>query len=253
MSITEDLVKSLPQGKVIEVRIGTHWTAVVVDISGEVRCGLSSTLLMSQDHHRQPDVPEAGELESIPALELAGRIDSGQYPLASVAAATINALLPKGSWDWAKKNAEEVLRIEGAGKNVVIVGRFPFNHRLESCVGKLTILEQNPEGDELPEEAAPEILPKAEIVAITGMAFVNRTLDHLIELCSKQALVLILGPSTPLSPILFDYGVSLLSGSVVTNIDPVLRAISQGANFRQIHKAGVLLVTLDREAFNSHM
>lgn len=253
MSITEDLVKSLPQGKVIEIRIGTHWTAVVVDISGEIRCGLASTLLMSQDHHRQPDVPEAGELESIPALELAGRIDSGQYPLASVAAATINALLPKGSWDWAKKNAEEVLRTEGAGKNVVIVGRFPFNHRLESCVGKLTILEKNPEGDELPEEAAPEVLPKAEIVAITGMTFINRTLDHLIELCSKQALVLILGPSTPLSPILFDYGVSLLSGSVVTNIDPVLRAVSQGANFRQIHKAGVLLVTLDREAFNSHM
>jgi uncharacterized protein (DUF4213/DUF364 family) len=253
MSITEDLLKLLPQGEVIEVRIGTHWTAVVVEVSGEVRCGLASTLLMSQEHHGKPDVPEAGMLETIPALELAGRIDSGQYPLASVAAATINALLPKGSWDWAKKNAEEVIRTEGAGKNVVIVGRFPFNHRLDNYVGKLTILEKNPEGEELPEEAAPEVLPQAEVVAITGMTFINRTLDRLIELCSKETLVLILGPSTPLSPILFDHGVSLLSGSVVTNIEKVLQAVSQGANFQQVHKAGVLLVTLDREAFDSHM
>ena len=251
MSITEDLLKTLPQGKVVEVRIGTHWTAVVVDVEGELRCGLASTLLMSHDHHRQPDIPEAGFLESIPAFELAQRIDSCQYPLASVAAATINALLPKGSWGWAKMNAEEIICREGAGRHVVVIGRFPFNHRLESSVGKLTILEQDPEGKELPPEAAPQVIPQAEVVAITGMTFINRTLDHLIGLCSKEALVLILGPSTPLCPVLFNYGVTLLSGSMITDIDQVLRAVSQGANFRQIHKAGVLLVTLDRTAFHS--
>ena len=45
-------------------------------------------------------------------------------------------------------------------------------------------------------------------------------------------LVLALGPSTPLSPVMFDYGVHLLSGSVVEDIDTVLQAVSQGANFR---------------------
>jgi uncharacterized protein (DUF4213/DUF364 family) len=249
MSITEDLLKTLPHGEVIEVRIGTHWTAVVVDVSGDVRCGLASTLLMSHDHHAEPDLPEAGQLETVPALELAHKINSGRYPLASVAAATINALLPKGSWDWAEKNAEEVIRSEGAGKKVVIVGRFPFNQSLKSHVGKLTILEQEPEGAELPQEAASEVIPEADIVAITGMTFINRTMEPLIDLCSKDALVLILGPSTPLSPVLFNQGVSLLSGSVVTDIDRVLQVIGQGANFRQVHRAGVLLVTLDRAAF----
>jgi uncharacterized protein (DUF4213/DUF364 family) len=74
-------------------------------------------------------------------------------------------------------------------------------------------------------------------------------MEPLIDLCSKDALVLILGPSTPLSPVLFNYGVALLSGSVVTDVDNVLQAVSQGANFRQVHRAGVLLVTLDRTAF----
>ena len=246
MSITEDLLKTLPQGDVIEVRIGTHWTAVVVEVSGDIRCGLASTLLMSHDHHGEPDLPEAGLLKTIPALELAHRIDSGRYPLASVATATINALLPKGSWGWAEKNAEEVIRTEGAGKKVVIVGRFPFNQSLKSHVGKLTILEQDPRGAELPQESSPEVIPEADIVAITGMTFINRTMDHLIDLCSKEALVLILGPSTPLSPVLFDHGVQLISGAVVEDIPSVLRAVGQGANFRQVRRHGVRLVTMQK-------
>jgi uncharacterized protein (DUF4213/DUF364 family) len=46
------------------------------------------------------------------------------------------------------------------------------------------------------------------------------------------APVLVLGPSTPLSPVLFDHGAHLLSGSVVEDIESVLRAVAQGANFR---------------------
>ena len=253
MSITEDLLKTLPDGEVIEVRIGTHWTAVVVDVSGEERCGLASTLMGPDDHHRNPDVPQAGTLETYPALELAHMIHSGLPSMASVATATINALLPKGSWAWAEKNAEEIIRTEGAGKDVVIIGRFPFSEALRPHVGKLTILEQDPEGAELPPEAAPEIIPKADLIAITGMTFINRTLDQLIDLCPKEAMVLILGPSTPLSPVIFNHGVDLLSGAVVTDIDNVLRTLSQGANFRQVHRAGVLLVTLDKQAFSSLM
>ena len=54
---------------------------------------------------------------------------------------------------------------------------------------------------------------------------------------------LVLGPSTPLSPVMADYGVNLLAGSIVEDIPAVLAAIGQGANFRQVHKAGVRLIT----------
>jgi uncharacterized protein (DUF4213/DUF364 family) len=251
MTLTEDLLGTLPEGRVVEVRIGTHWTAAVVEVSGEIRCGLASTLLMQHDHHRVPDVPQAGELETYTARELASLIHSGSSCLASIAAATINALLPKDSFHWIEKNAEEVISKEGAGKEVVVIGRFPFNGRLKSRVGKLTILERRPEGDELPEDAASRVLPHADVVAITGMAFVNGTLEELLRLCPREALVLVLGPSTPLSPVLFDYGVHLLSGALVVDIDRVLHTIGQSANFRQVHKAGVLLVTVDEDAYRS--
>jgi len=76
----------------------------------------------------------------------------------------------------------------------------------------------------------------------------NRTFDDLIALCRPDALVLVLGPSTPLSPIMFEYGVQVVSGAVVEDIDAVLCAVSQGANFRQVHRHGVRLVTMQRPA-----
>jgi uncharacterized protein (DUF4213/DUF364 family) len=60
--------------------------------------------------------------------------------------------------------------------------------------------------------------------------------------------VLLLGPTTPLSPVLFDHGVHILSGAVVTDVEGVLRTVGQGGNFRQVHRAGVRLVTMRSEA-----
>lgn len=249
MGLYEDILTSLPAGEVLEVRIGTHWTAVTVRRSGELHCGLASTLTSDEDHHQEADVPQAGHLQELSAGELAARIRSDRPVMASVATATINALLPKGSWGNGEMNAEEVIAAAGAGKTVAIIGHFPFNARLKSQVGRLHVLEQRPRGEDLPEQAAPQILPTADVVAITGMTFANGTLEGLLKLCSPKAKVLVLGPSTPLSPVLFTHGVHLLSGALVRDIEAVLRTLSQGGNFRQIHRAGVQLVTLDRNDF----
>jgi len=55
---------------------------------------------------------------------------------------------------------------------------------------------------------------------------------------------MMLGPSTPLSPVLFDYGLDALSGSIVVDRDQLLTCISQGANFRQVR--GVRKVIIKR-------
>ena len=85
------------------------------------------------------------------------------------------------------------------------------------------------------------------MVAITSMTLVNHSLDGLLRLCAPHATVLLLGPSTPLSPRLFAQGIALLSGSVVIAIEQVVNAVKQGANFRQVHRAGVRLVTMSRD------
>jgi uncharacterized protein (DUF4213/DUF364 family) len=92
-----------------------------------------------------------------------------------------------------------------------------------------------------------EVLPQADVVAITSMALINRTLEPLLELCAPEALVVVLGPSTPMSPVLFEYGIDILAGSQVIDIEGVLRAVCQGGNFRQVHRAGVKLIAQQRE------
>lgn len=246
MGLLDDLLTSLPDAPVAGVYIGLHWTAVVVEANGKRHCGLASTLGGSHDHSGEPDIPQAGQLESFSGLDLAAFARSNRPALAGIGVAAINALLPPQTDSWFDGNAGDVISRQGAGKTVALVGHFPFVPRLRASVGQLHVLENRPTEDDLPAEAAGDMLPKADVVAITGTALINGTLERLLKLCSPQALVLVLGPSTPLSPVLFEHGIDLLSGSVVTAIDPVLRAVRQGANFRQVHRAGVRLVNMRR-------
>jgi uncharacterized protein (DUF4213/DUF364 family) len=238
------LLKVVRDGQIVEVRIGVHWTAVVAEVGGELRCGLAATTDSSHLHTGQPEVPMAGQVESMTGKELAQLAASPEPSLASMGVAAINALLPREAGTRLEGNAEQYLETAGEGKHVAMVGHFPFAERLRPKVGKLTVLEQRPLPSDLPAEAAPEILPTADVVAITGMALVNGTLEGLLRSCRPDSLTMILGPSTPISAVLFDFGVDLLSGSEVVEIDRVLKVISQRGNFHQVHKAGVRLVTM---------
>ena len=251
MKLLDELLAALPDDEVLDVCIGLHWTAVVVRSNGRVRCGLASTLTTPHDHSAEPDVPQAGHLHTLSTLELAHLARSEQSPQTSVGIAAINALLPPQPEQWRHLNAGEVIAAHGAGKVVALIGSFPFVPALRSRVGHLFVLELHPKDNELPAEAAPDILPQADVIAITSMTLINYSLESLLKLCNPQATVLLLGPSTPLSPMLFEHGIDVLSGSVVTDLDRVLPAIKQGANFRQVHRSGVRLVTMSRNEQNN--
>ncbi len=247
MSLLGELLTTLPDGEVSQVIIGLHWTAVVTEVEGNRHCGLASTLSPDHDHHKAPDVPNAGQLETANGLILAAYALSDSPIMRSVGIAAINSLLPPSNHPLVVQNAEEIIAGHGKGKKVVLVGRFPFIPRLRARVRDLTVLEINPHPGELPPTSAQDVIPAADVVAITGMSLINRTFESLYKLCSPGAFVILLGPSAPLSPILFDYGIDVICGSMVTEIEPVLRAISQGANFHQVHQAGVRLISIARD------
>jgi uncharacterized protein (DUF4213/DUF364 family) len=243
MAFIDELLNTVGDGLVQDVRVGTHWTAVVVNDAGQLRCGLAATLCGAH-HGGGPSVRDAGHLLDRTAGELAAMILSDRPTEAAIGMATINALLPQREEAWTDLNAETVLAHHGAGKRVAMVGHFPFVARLRERVETLWVLELHPGDGDLPAEAAPDVIPQADLLAITGTTLLNGTFEELISLRQPHALVMVLGPSTPLSPILFTYGVHWLSGSVVTDIPAVLAAVGQGANFRQVHRQGVRLVTL---------
>jgi hypothetical protein len=144
-------------------------------------------------------------------------------------------------------NAGAVLAERGAGKKIAVVGHFPFIPALREVASELWVIEQSPSTGEHPAEAAGTLLPRAQVVALTASALINQTMDRLLSLCDPNALVMVLGPSTPLSPAWFERGVELLSGSRVVDEQDVLRTVSQGATFQQVE--GVKRVTLERPLY----
>jgi hypothetical protein len=248
-ALFNDLLAILPDAPVKTVLIGTHWTAVVTETRGQRRCGLASSLQTGADHPHGagPAISDAGRLHQKSGRALAEHVYSENPPEVSVGMATINALLPQDEPAWTDVNAETVIAERGSGKRVALVGHFPFVPRLQERVGHLSVLELRPRGDDLPASAAPQIIPRADVVALTSLTLLNGTFAGLMQLCRSDALVLLLGPTTPLSPVLFDYGVHILSGAIVRNTEAVLNTIGQGGNFRQVHRAGVRLVTISKE------
>jgi uncharacterized protein (DUF4213/DUF364 family) len=265
VSIIDDLLDSPPfvpptsGGEVHEVRIGAFWTAVVLE---DGRCGLASALrdddhhhpstprqarddAGSGHHHGQNPVRGAGHLHERSARELAELARSDSLLEASIGLAAINALLDVDEDACVELNAEQVILEQGTGKSVVVVGHFPFIPRVREAARQLWVLEKRPGQGDLPAEAAAEVIPQAEVVAITGTSLINHTFEELMGLCRPEAFVLVLGPTTPLSPVLFDHGVDVISGTLVTDPGTVLRYVSQGASFRQIKRSrGVKLLTL---------
>jgi len=214
-------------------------------VDGVRRCGLASDPIkdFQMDDTLQAKLSEL-EMQSARALcELTSGLTP---PLTSVGLAAINALLPLHPESWVDRNAGAVIAHKGQGKNVALVGHFPFVPELQRHVGKLDVLELRPRDGDLLASEAPHIIPKADVVAITSMAFVNGTMAGLLALCSPQAYVIVLGPSTPLSSVLFGYGIDMLGGSIVEEIDPVVESIITGNGFWQIKPLGVRLVTMEK-------
>jgi len=232
------LLNSLPLGPIPirRVVVGVHWTLV-----SSKTCGLASTLVNCGPHgHSQ--MRDVGNLNHKNAQDLAQWILSDNLLEASVGMAALNSLIEIDEGQLVQINAFDVIAREGKDKNVVVVGHFPFVGKIKTISKNCWVIEKRPYGDDFPEEAAQNFIPKADVIAITGTAFINKTMDKLLSLCQPDSLVMILGPSTPLSPLLFDMGISFLSGAYVDNEDAAINTIMQGASLPQVN--GVKLVTM---------
>ncbi|MBU3135326.1 DUF364 domain-containing protein [Clostridium gasigenes] len=101
-------------------------------------------------------------------------------------------------------------------KKVAIIGHFRNISNFTDNIKELYIIEKNPKEGDYPESACEYILPFMDYVFITGSTIINKTLPRLLEL-SSNAKVILVGPTTPMTPILFKYGVTELSGAVITD------------------------------------
>jgi uncharacterized protein len=229
MRILEEIIDSLPTSHipVRRVLLGVHWTAVCSD-----HCGLASTLTSEDLPYSR--LSGVGNYLQASARDLAALALSENHYECSIGVAAINSLLcpnPPGSqeinaYDWIFQNAP--------GKDVAIVGHFPFVDKMQGLARNLWVIEKHPRPGDIPAEQSAPYLAEAQIIAITGSSIVNHSIEEVLAMCNKSATIMVLGPSTPLSPVLFSYGVSILAGAYVVDEVKALLTIEQGGSFSQL-------------------
>jgi len=219
-----------------KIVVGAHWTGV------ESRyCGMASTI-QSPCPHGEGTVKAAGGLLNMTAGELALFAHSDNSLEASIGLATINSLIPPPEKNITRINALQYLADNGAGKKIAIFGHFPYINNIASSAEQMFVFELAPSDEEHSLQEVPDLLPLADMVAITSNSIINHTLEGILPHIKPSAFVMMLGPSTPLSPVLFDYGIQILAGVRIINKDLMFTSISQGAIFKQVK--GVELVTM---------
>ena len=234
----DDLIATLGSDQSIrEVRVCAHWTAVWTR-----HMGLASTLQDPCPGHSARPVGDAGHLTDKTALQLCQLAHSDSLLEASIGLAAINSMLP--TVDGQELNAEQLIVEKGTGRGIAVIGHFPFVSRLKDQAKALWVMEKRLQPGDLPENAADQILPQADVVAISATALINHTLEGILQSCKKDSFRIMLGATTPLSPVLLDNGLDALCGVQVAEPEMVLRHIQEGAIFRQIK--GLQLVCVRR-------
>lgn len=249
MTVIDDLLGNLPPDRPVRsVHIGLHWTVVCLEPergSARPACALATTLPPhTGPGHSHELVNGAGHLHERSAHELAALARAGAGPERSVGWATINALQTIEEQWCVELNARDFLLEHGRGRRVVVVGHFPFVDKLRDAVAQLWVLELDPAPGDLHASAAPDVIPQADVIAVTSLTLLNDTFEGLAALWRPDALVMLLGPSTPLSPLLFERGIDVLSSAQVTDPQRAIACVCQGASFQQVE--GVRLLTMQR-------
>jgi hypothetical protein len=259
MGVLADLLHSvnpLPPYAATQLVCGTRFTGIggaLTAAAGPAAAGLAYTGQGETDPGfdvAARSTALAGEVLDRPLLDLAALVLPDSGGKTDVGAAALNALLGAqlvaGTLPLGDENGLDLVLRLSAGKTLAMVGHFPYLDDARLTATRHWVLELEPEGDDLPASAAPEILPQADVVGITGSTLANGSLPGVLALCRPDASVVMIGPTTPLSPVLFDYGVDVLCGVVVDDPRRTLAVLADRSLKPTPRIPGTRMVSLSR-------
>ena len=233
------LIGGIPEGiGVRSFNIGGHWLYV------EAECGMGISHLVAGGAL----LDKPAEPTDLQLHELAGWVKSWNFELASIGTAALNAWYAQpeklaelgiafgAKGDAAVPNPFDTMSGRYTGKKVAVVGHFP-NVEAMAKIADLTVFERNCSNElDTPDSACEYIMPLQDFAFITGTTITNKTAPRLLELC-RNAQTILTGPSAVPSPALFDYGVDVIAGSVVVDIEAAKQAVMGAC--RDLWRAGI--------------
>ena len=229
----DDLVQGVEDAEVRRVVIGAKWI-LVETTAGAI--GLAAR--PSAAAAAEVPTPESWAGRSLKAL--AAQTARGWDALeVAIGMAALNAHYNHAGVTGPATNGLDLYA--GTEGRVVVVGGFP---QLAQRLPRAQVIEMDPGPGQYPEPACDWLLPGADAAVVTASSLANRTLPRLLTAGRGTRLALI-GPGTPLTPRLFDYGIETLSGFVAENVPALVDVILAGGSSKQFHVHG-RFVTLHR-------
>jgi uncharacterized protein len=241
--IYDTLIEGIPENFIVEELIcGKH--------DSYIRSADGSGIASSRPYEtRMPMFTK--NLIGLPLREVATCVKSWNFMEASIGAAAINAYynnprVARGNgveFSDAKRVEDRkfdpfiMSQNEVKGKKVAVVGHFPHLESLLEPICDFSIIEWDPEDGDYPMSACEYLLPVCDYVYLNCTSIVDKTLPRLLELSKKAKRITLVGPGTPLAPMLFNYGIGDLSGFIIKDNLRALR-IAAGAEKVKIATAG---------------
>ena len=198
---------------------GVSWTAAVLS---DGSCGVAM-------HTTGESMPRLyPSLIGLPLQEAAKAILSWNLEEASEAFAAVNAFYNRPDNGFRHPDVKTLDGIRIAGRTVGMIGHMighsNITAKLLEPAKKLYIMDREEKSGTYPDSASEYFLPECDLVIITGSAAINKTMPRLLEL-SRNAEVVLTGPSVTCCPGLLDLGISRLNGRLVTEPAPMLENI----------------------------
>ena len=238
-NLADSMLSSIirPDAVVEEIVAGPKFIAV----KAGGRMGLSS-LLGSRPREHEKDLEH--QMIGKDVKEVAGLISKPSPFAISLGFATLNAGNAPDPKHVEPSNfpADDLIARLGKDKITGLVGEFPFVESLKDRVGTFHLFELRAIPGAVPRDQWESVLAKLDVFAITGTALLTRSMAWFLSR-APQAKIVILGPTTPVSPALFSHGADYLCGSVVTDMEKVAQGIRAGLPFKKVKKNGGVIFT----------
>lgn len=176
--------------------------------------------------------PRLGILQRHGLRKLAELSNSWDPAEMALGIAAINAHYNRADGDLRSGNGVKALPANNG--RVVVIGAFPG---LSDILPHSAVIEADPRPGEFPTVAMDTLLPGCGGAVVNSSSLINRSLPRILRLADNAPVALI-GPCTPLTARLREYGISVLGGLVVHDPLGLAAAIRAGALPREFGRFG---------------
>ncbi len=216
------LIGCTPEERILSSGYGKYWT--MAETAG------NTGIAMTTPADTMPKIFPDG-IVGLSTAEAAQAVKSWNFSEAGYGMAAINAAFNTPE-RLEKLNCYEPYEnyctrgIDFNGKTVGLIGHMHGPDEMWEAAKQVYIIERNPQPGDYPDSACDYLLPKCDIVLITGSTLVNKTLPHLLELC-ENAVTILTGPTVPMCPALLDFGIDRIAGLVIDDRDKLRRRVTE--------------------------